>query len=112
MFEVKYFKTPLSYRNAGCFLLTKRYIKGYGMSFQEREAALKLFKGKKGQAFLRDMVKRTKTFVPGAGLPAEKKVPAAGAVGGAARPAGATAPNGITENGQNRQDVEAIKVRF
>ena len=73
---------------------------------------MKLFKGKKGQAFLRDMVKRTKTFVPGTGLPAEKKVPAAGAVGGAPRPAGATAPNGITENGQNRQDVEAIKVRF
>ena len=53
------------------------------------------------------MVKRTKTFVPGAGLPAEKKAPAAAP---AARGAGAAATNGMMENGQNRQDTEAIKV--
>ena len=54
------------------------------------------------------MVKRTKTFVPGAGLPTEKKAPAAAAA--APRPAGEPATNGINENGQNRRDTEAIKV--
>ena len=69
---------------------------------------MKLFKGKKGQAFLRDMVKKTKTFTPGAGLALEKKV-VAGAVAGLPTP---KAANGINDSGQQRQDVEAIKVVF
>ncbi len=60
-------------------------------------------------------MKKPKTFVPGAGLPAEKKpsvaaAAPAGAGAGAVPSAGAT--NGFLESGQSRQDVEAIKVRL
>lgn len=59
------------------------------------------------------MVKRTKTFVPGAGLPAaEKKPVVAGAPARAPGAPAAPATNGITEDGQNRQDIEAIKVTW
>lgn len=54
------------------------------------------------------MAKRAKTFVPGAGVPAEKK---AAAAGGAAAPAGAQPTvNGTAPSGQMQQDIEAIKV--
>lgn len=40
---------------------------------KEREAAAKMFKGKKGQALAQEMGKRSKTFVPGEKLPEAKK---------------------------------------
>ena len=57
---------------------------------QEREAAAKMFKGRKGQQLARDIGKRSKTFVPGSALEEKKQA----------------APSG----GQQKQDVEAIKV--
>lgn len=44
---------------------------------REREQAAALFKGKKGQQLVKDLGKRSRTFVPGAVLPGggEKKVP-------------------------------------
>jgi len=67
---------------------------------REKEQAAKLFKGKKGAKLSKELGKRsTKTFVPGAGLPAAKKAKV----------------NGDKENGNPepkavaRPDVEAIK---
>ncbi|XP_005990198.1 U2 small nuclear ribonucleoprotein A' [Latimeria chalumnae] len=40
---------------------------------KERQEAEKMFKGKRGAQLAKDIAKRTKTFTPGAGLPAEKK---------------------------------------
>ncbi|XP_072019219.1 U2 small nuclear ribonucleoprotein A'-like [Amphiura filiformis] len=42
---------------------------------REREQAALLFKGKKGQQLVKDLGKRSRTFVPGAGIPGEKKAP-------------------------------------
>ena len=56
--------------------------------FQDREAAAKMFKGKKGQALAADLGKRSKTFVPGEKLP-EKR-----------------------HEGPTKEDVAAIKVKF
>ncbi|OCT89806.1 hypothetical protein XELAEV_18018419mg [Xenopus laevis] len=39
----------------------------------EREEAANMFKGKRGAQLAKDIAKRSKTFVPGAGLPTEKK---------------------------------------
>jgi len=57
-----------------------------------------MFKGKKGQALAKDMTKRTKTFVPGAGLGAAAARPGAGGEAATAKPE------------PLRPDVEAIKV--
>lgn len=57
-----------------------------------------MFKGKRGQQLARDIGKRTRTFVPGAGLP-EKKGAAAAAAG--PTPAAMEA---------KKHDMEAIKV--
>ena len=54
---------------------------------QDREAAAKMFKGKKGAALAADIGKRSKTFVPGERLP-EKR-----------------------HEGPTKEDVAAIKVR-
>lgn len=54
---------------------------------QEREAATKMFKGKKGQALASDIGKRSKTFVPGEKIP-EKKT------------------------GPSKEDIELIKVSY
>ena len=51
------------------------------------------------------MAKRAKTFVPGAGIPADKKGAAAAAPAGAQPTVNGTAPSG-----QMQQDIEAIKV--
>ena len=56
-----------------------------------------MFKGKKGQQLARDIGKKAKTFVAGAGLPTPKKTDAAG---------GAEA----VPSGPAKQDIEAIKV--
>ncbi|XP_071489775.1 U2 small nuclear ribonucleoprotein A'-like [Diadema antillarum] len=40
---------------------------------REREAAAQLFKGKKGEKLAKDLGRRSRTFVPGAGLPTEQK---------------------------------------
>ncbi|XP_034312721.1 U2 small nuclear ribonucleoprotein A'-like [Crassostrea angulata] len=42
---------------------------------KEREAAAKMFKGKKGQALASDIGKRSKTFVPGEKIPEKKTGP-------------------------------------
>merc|ERR1712038_381659 len=66
---------------------------------REREQAAKLFKGKKGAKLVKELGKRsTKTFVPGAGLPAKK-----------AKPGIADKENGNPEPKMVRPDVEAIK---
>ncbi|KAG8440737.1 hypothetical protein GDO86_006469 [Hymenochirus boettgeri] len=39
----------------------------------EREEAANMFKGKRGAQLAKDIAKRSKTFIPGAGLPTEKK---------------------------------------
>uniref|UniRef100_A0A8C5M302 Small nuclear ribonucleoprotein polypeptide A' n=1 Tax=Leptobrachium leishanense TaxID=445787 RepID=A0A8C5M302_9ANUR len=39
----------------------------------EREEAASMFKGKRGAQLAKDIAKRSKTFIPGAGLPTEKK---------------------------------------
>lgn len=62
---------------------------------KEKEAAAKMFKGKKGQQLAKDIGKRSKTFVPGAPV----KTP-----GGAAGGAGAPPPGGPP-----RQDMDAIR---
>ena len=47
---------------------------------KEREAATKMFKGKKGALLAQDIGKKTRTFVPGEPAPGEKRgAPAAGA---------------------------------
>lgn len=40
---------------------------------QEREEAVSLFKSKRGKEIQREIAKKAKTFVPGAGLPEPKK---------------------------------------
>ena len=65
---------------------------------QEREAAAKMFKGKKGHQLARNIGKKAKTFVAGAGLAAHKKTD------GGEETEGAPA-------GPDKQDIEAIKVR-
>jgi len=66
---------------------------------REKEQAAKLFKGKKGAKLSKELGKRsTKTFVPGAGLPAKK-----------AKPGTADKENGNPEPKIARPDVEAIK---
>lgn len=67
---------------------------------REREAAVQMFKGKKGQALAKDMTKRTKTFVPGDGLGAPASRPGA---------AGEAAAAGSGKAEHLRPDVEAIK---
>jgi len=57
-------------------------------SAQERDASYKMFKGKKGQALAADIGKRSKTFVPGEGLP-EKRM-----------------------DGPSREDIAAIQVQL
>ncbi|XP_064624732.1 U2 small nuclear ribonucleoprotein A'-like [Lineus longissimus] len=42
---------------------------------REREAAAQMFKGKRGQQLAREIGKRAKTFVPGAGIPEKKQQP-------------------------------------
>ena len=66
-------------------------------TFQEREAAAQMFKGKRGQQLARDMGKRAKTFVPGA--------PVAGA-------AEVKRPPGAAPGGPPRHDIDAIKVVY
>ena len=61
------------------------------MFCQEREAAAKSFKGKKGQQLAQDIGKKSKTFVPGENLPVK-------------RPAAPTGPS--------KEDIESIKVHF
>ncbi|KAI0224234.1 U2 small nuclear ribonucleoprotein A' [Lamellibrachia satsuma] len=63
------------------------------VKMKEREAATKMFKGKKGQQLARDIGKKTKTFVAGAGLPTPKKAESGGA----------------EASGPAKQDIEAIK---
>lgn len=41
--------------------------------FQEREEAVSLFRSKRGKEIQREIAKKAKTFVPGAGLPEPKK---------------------------------------
>ena len=53
-----------------------------------------MFKGKKGQQLARDIGKKNKTFVAGAGLPTPKKAESGGA----------------EASGPAKQDIEAIKV--
>ncbi|KAG8440738.1 hypothetical protein GDO86_006469 [Hymenochirus boettgeri] len=55
----------------------------------EREEAANMFKGKRGAQLAKDIAKRSKTFIPGAGLPTEKK-----------------------KSGPSPGDVEAIKVPY
>ena len=64
---------------------------------QEREAAAKMFKGKKGHQLARNIGKKAKTFVAGAGLAAHKKTDGGETEAGPAGPA--------------KQDIEAIKVK-
>jgi len=76
---------------------------------KEREASIKMFKGKKGAALAREMGKRVKTFVPGAGIPnAKKKVP--GMANGAAGPANGAGDAVKAAPAPIRPDVEAIKL--
>lgn len=75
--------------------------------FQEREAAAKMFKGKKGKQFAAEIGKRNKTFVPGAGLPQVKA--ANGAV--AAAPDSKTAQAVAAAAASRQQDAAAIRVR-
>ncbi|XP_065150378.1 U2 small nuclear ribonucleoprotein A' [Paramisgurnus dabryanus] len=44
------------------------------VKLKERQEAEKMFKGKRGAQLAKDIAKRTKTFTPGAGLQAEKKM--------------------------------------
>ena len=71
---------------------------------QEREAAAKMFKGKKGKQFAAEIGKRTKTFVPGAPLGAAAK-PAAAATASADVNASQAAAQAARQ-----QDMAAIKV--
>lgn len=41
--------------------------------WQEREEAVSLFRSKRGKEIQREIAKKAKTFVPGAGLPEPKK---------------------------------------
>ncbi|ELK24183.1 U2 small nuclear ribonucleoprotein A' [Myotis davidii] len=43
------------------------------VKLKERQEAEKMFKGKRGAQLAKDIARRSKTFNPGAGLPAEKK---------------------------------------
>lgn len=61
---------------------------------KERETAAGLFKGKRGAALARDIGKRTKTFVPGAPVPAA---------------AGAASAGDSAKGAPPRPDVEAIR---
>ncbi|KAK6188950.1 hypothetical protein SNE40_005021 [Patella caerulea] len=45
------------------------------IKMKERQAAAKLFKGKKGQQLAQDLGKRSKTFVPGEKLPEKRNAP-------------------------------------
>lgn len=71
---------------------------------KEREAAAKMFKGKKGRQFAAEIGKRNKTFVPGAALPAQVKQVA---MGGSA----ATADVNVLQAAATaaRQDAAAIR---
>jgi len=64
-----------------------------------------LFKGKKGTQLARELGKKVRTFVPGAGLPAATgKAPLGG--GGDSEGLNAATANGAPP----KQDIEAIKV--
>lgn len=80
-----------------------RLIDFQKVKLREREAAAKMFKGKKGKQFAAEIGKRTKTFVPGAPVPGATAAAAAGP-GGEKRPGPPMAPSG-----PNRQDIQAIK---
>nr|KAF6399461.1 small nuclear ribonucleoprotein polypeptide A' [Molossus molossus] len=43
------------------------------VKLKERQEAEKMFKGKRGAQLAKDIARRSKTFSPGAGLPADKK---------------------------------------
>jgi U2 small nuclear ribonucleoprotein A' len=66
------------------------------IKMKERQTAAELFKGKKGQQLVRDIVKRSKTFVPGAPVGADRV------------PMGAPA-SASEASGQAKQNIEAIK---
>ena len=77
---------------------------------QEREAAAKMFKGKKGKQFAAEIGKRAKTFVPGAPVGAPAK-PAGAAAGAAAGPdASAAQAAAAAEARARQQDMAAIRV--
>lgn len=56
---------------------------------QERDAAARMFKGKKGQQLVAEVGKKSKTFVPGEKLPDKQAAP----------------------SGPSKEDIDAIKVR-
>lgn len=80
-------------------LPTVRLIDFQKVKLREREAAAKMFKGKKGKQFMAEIGKRTKTFVPGA--------PVAAGGAAAAGPAGEKRPMAPPQS--NRHDIQAIK---
>jgi hypothetical protein len=66
------------------------YFESLWTSFKERDVAAQMFKGKRGQQLAREIGKRAKTFVPGAGIPEKKPQ----------QPAG-----------PSKEEVDAIKVK-
>lgn len=78
------------------------------IKLREREAAAKMFKGKKGAALAQDIGKKTRTFVPGEPIPGDKRgASSAGPAAKAARP-DTQAIKAAIANAKTLEEVERL----